>query len=202
MTEEPSKTPIPSPIPQSEAPSKKRPIMHRKGLDRRRELMIVLGVLVVALAIINIWSYMTMSTENANLRSELTNLNSTHQAYVDTHSHNDSDVEELMEIIKLEKSEVLQENLTFIQNPDDEITFQYAKQYAGYLEVTVNSSSITTFVTVQYEAFDFNFDETQVIGRSGIAVFPLLPSEEIEVIIGNDNFLQDATITLRIIYHY
>ena len=202
MTEEPSQTPTPSPIPQSEAPSKKRPLMRRKGLDRRRELMIILGVLVVVLAIVNIWSYMTMSTENANLQSELTHLNSTHTAYVDTHSHNDTEVDELMEIINLEKSEVLQDNLTFIQNPDDEITFQYAKQYAGYLEVTVNSTSITTFVTVQYEAFDFNFDETQVVGRSGIAVFPILPSEEIEVIIGNNNFLQDATITLRIIYYY
>ena len=106
------------------------------------------------------------------------------------------------DLINLEKSEVLQENLTFIQNPGDTITFQYAKPYAGYLEVFVNSTSITTFVTVQYDAFEFSFDETQVVGRGGLAVFPILPSDEISVIIGNENFLQEATITIRITYHY
>jgi type II secretory pathway pseudopilin PulG len=202
MTEEHTDTPTPTPIPRPEAPSKKRPIMRRKHRDRGRELLVVLSVLVVALAILTIWSYSTLSTENANLQSQLTALNTTHQAYVDTHSYDNTEVDEFMQIINLEKSDVLQENLTFIQNPGDTITFQYAKQYAGYLEVLVNSTSINTFVTVQYDAFDFNFDETQVVGRSGLAVFPLLPSDEIDVIIGNQNFLQDATITIQITYHY
>jgi hypothetical protein len=176
--------------------------MRQKGRDRGREHLVVLGVLVVALAITTIWSYATLSTENASLHSQFTSLNTTHQAYVDTHSHTDTEVDELNKIINLEKSEVLQDNLTFIQNPSDTVTFQYAKQYAGYLEVRVNSTSITTFVTVQYDAFEFSFDETQVVGRGGLAVFPLLPSDEIEVIIGNNNFMQDATITIHITYHY
>lgn len=202
MTEEPIEAPTPSPIPRPEAPSKKRPIMRRKGRDRGRELLIVLGILVVALAMLTIWSYTTLSAENAELQTQLTALNTTHQEYVDTHSYTDTEVDELMQIINLEKSEVLQENLTFIQNPGDTITFQYSKPYAGYLEVFVNSTSITTFVTVQYDAFEFSFDETQVVGRGGLAVFPILPSDEIDVIVGNNNFLQDATITIRITYHY
>jgi hypothetical protein len=202
MTEEPSEAPTPPPVPRPEAPSKKRPIIRRKGRDRGRELLIILGVLVVALAILTIWSYTTLSAENAELQSQFTALNATHQAYVDTHSYNDTEVDELMQIINLEKSEVLQENLTFIQNPGDTITFQYAKPYAGYLEVFVNSTSITTFVTVQYDAFEFSFDETQVVGRGGLAVFPILPSDEIDVIVGNENFLQDATITIRTTFHY
>ena len=202
MTEEPSEAPISPTIPRPEAPSKKRPIMRRKGRDRGRELLVVLGILVVALAMLTIWSYTTLSAENANLQSQLSALNTTHQDYVGTHSYNDTEVDELMQIINLEKSEVLQENLTFIQNPGDTITFQYAKPYAGYFEVLVNSTSITTFVTVQYDAFEFSFDETQVVGRGGLAVFPILPSDEIDVIIGNENFLQEATITIRITYHY
>jgi hypothetical protein len=202
MTEEPIDAPTPAPIPQPEAPSKRRPIMRRKKRDRGRELLVVLGVLVVALAMLTIWSYTTLSAENADLHSQLTALNTTHQAYVDTHNHNDTEVDELLQIINLEKSDVLQENLTFIQNPGDTITFQYAKQYAGYLEVNVNSTSITTFVTVQYDAFEFSFDETQVMGRGGLAVFPILPSDEIDVIVGNENFLQEATITIQITYHY
>jgi hypothetical protein len=202
MTQEPTDAPTPPPIPRPEAPSKKRPIMRRKGSDRRRELLVVLGILVAAFAMLTIWSYTTLSAENANLQSQLTALNTTHQEYVDTHSYNDTEVDELQQIINLEKSEVLQENLTFIQNPGDTITFQYAKPYAGYFEVHVNSTSITTFVTVQYDAFEFSFDETQVVGRGGLAVFPILPSDEIDVIVGNENFLQEATITIRIIYHY
>ena len=202
MTQEPTDAPTPPPIPRPEAPSKKRPIMRRKGRDRRRELLVVLGILVVTFAMLAFWSYTTLSAENANLQSQLTALNTTHQEYVDTQSYNDTEVDELMQIINLEKSEVLQENLTFIQNPGDTITFQYAKPYAGYLEVLVNSTSITTFVTVQYDAFEFSFDETQVVGRGGLAVFPILPSDEIDVIVGNENFLQEATITIRIIYHY
>jgi type II secretory pathway pseudopilin PulG len=202
MTEEPTEAPTPPPIPQPAAPSKKRPIMRRKGRDRGRELLVVLGILVVALAMLTIWSYTTLSSENTELQSQLTALNTTHHEYVATHSYTDTEVDELMQIINLEKSEVLQENLTFIQNAGDTITFQYAKPYAGYLEVLVNSTSITTFVTVQYDAFEFSFDETQVVGRGGLAVFPILPSDEISVIVGNENFLQEATITIQITYHY
>jgi hypothetical protein len=85
MTQEPTDAPTPPPIPRPEAPSKKRPIMRRKGRDRRRELLVVLGILVVAFAMLTIWSYTTLSAENANLQSQLTALNTTHQEYVDTY---------------------------------------------------------------------------------------------------------------------
>ena len=203
MTEEPIEAPTPLPIPRPEAPSKKRPIMRRKGRDRGRELLVVLGILVVALAMLTIWSYTTLSANNAYLQSQLTTLNATHQAYVGTHSYNNTEVDELMQIINLEKSEILQENLNFTQEGGTTLTFIYSKQYAGYIVVNVNSTSFTTYVRVRaiYEDFDFSYEDTQIVGESGTAVFPVLPSEGIEVIIGNVSG-RDTSVALNITYHY
>ena len=74
--------------------------------------------------------------------------------------------------------------------------------YAGYFTVSVQSSSNTTFVQMVYSSFEINFDDTIVVGTSGIAGFPVLPTDNINVIIGNTELADSVNGTVTATYHY
>jgi hypothetical protein len=73
--------------------------------------------------------------------------------------------------------------------------------YAGYLTVSVQSSSNTTYVQVLYSAFGVNYNNTITVGKGGIAAFPVLPAL-VEIRMGNKEPSGTVNATISIIYHY
>ena len=74
--------------------------------------------------------------------------------------------------------------------------------YAGYITASVQSSSNTTFVQLSYSAFGINFDDKIVVGASGVAGFPVLPTDNINVIVGNTELVDSVNGTVTVTYHY
>jgi hypothetical protein len=81
----------------------------------------------------------------------------------------------------------------------------FSASYAGYIVVNVHSSTTTsTAIQVIYNAYGVNYN-TQFtnIGTSGVRVFPVLPTSNIQIGVGNGNLLPGgATETVTITYYY
>ena len=62
--------------------------------------------------------------------------------------------------------------------------FQQPLDYAGYVGVSVQSTSNTTYVQVVYSSFKVNYNQNVTVGASGTAYFPVLPGD-VEIRVGN-----------------
>jgi len=159
----------------------------------------------------------TLNTDKSNLQSEYQNYISTHtytdtqysslntayQNYKTTHSHSDSEYNLLNDIVNLDKSMVWVDSQTISQPASSYTYWTFSASYAGYIEVIVESSTTTnTFVEVVYTSHGVNYDERITVGISGTATFPLLPSDNIQVRVGNTNLISGATETVTVTYHY
>ena len=74
--------------------------------------------------------------------------------------------------------------------------------YAGYFTVKIESSTVDD-VTVQviYSSHGLNYDQQVTVGSGETAVFPILPTHDVEVRVGNPNDMQ-ATIVVTMTYYY
>lgn len=79
----------------------------------------------------------------------------------------------------------------------------FSASYAGYVSVNVITSTTTnTYVEVIYSSHGVTYDNQIVVGTSGTATFPILPSSSINIRIGNTNSLSSATETVTITHYY
>ena len=83
------------------------------------------------------------------------------------------------------------------------VVFQDSLQYAGYVAVSVQSTSNTTYAQVLYSSFRVNYNNNVTVGRAGTAYFPVLPGE-VEIRVGNTDAYQGDFInaTASAIYYY
>jgi len=73
----------------------------------------------------------------------------------------------------------------------------------GYVSVNVLSSNTSsTYVRVIWSSYGIDYDDEIVVGTSGIASFPVLPTENLEIRVGNTDQLAGATETVTITYVY
>jgi cell division protein FtsL len=73
--------------------------------------------------------------------------------------------------------------------------------YAGYITVSVQSNSTTTYVQVVYSYHGVNYDNTITVGTSGTAAFPVLPSPLV-IILGNTETVDTVDATVTATYYY
>ncbi len=75
--------------------------------------------------------------------------------------------------------------------------------YAGYVNVEVQSSdSATTYVQVIWQStFGVDYNSTIIVGTSGTAAFPVLPSV-VEIRIGNTEPVNPVSATVKATYYY
>lgn len=79
----------------------------------------------------------------------------------------------------------------------------FSARYAGYIVVQVHSSTTDkTYVRVVWSSYGVDYDERVNVGVGGTAVFPVLPSSNIEIGVGNSNLFNGATEAITIIYYY
>ena len=114
-----------------------------------------------------------------------------------------SKIDSLNDIIALNKYTVLVDRQTINQPAGYWNTWTFSLNYPGYLVVRVESSTTDkTYVRVIYNAYGVNYDTSINVGASGTAVFPILPSTNIIVGIGNSNIINGASEVVTIEYHY
>ena len=76
-------------------------------------------------------------------------------------------------------------------------------QYAGYIVVSVQSSTTsTTYAMVQWNADGVSYSQQITVGYSGTVVFPVLPASSVTVGVGNSNYFDSATEIVTLTYWY
>jgi hypothetical protein len=74
--------------------------------------------------------------------------------------------------------------------------------YAGYVSIQVSSSTSNTYVNVMYSSYGVNYNSQTNVGTSGIAYFPILPSSNITIAVGNGLTVGNANETVTVTYYY
>ncbi len=147
-----------------------------------RRVAIALGIICVVLAT-------SLGGIAFSLNSQITSLQ--------------KQVNDLKDIIALEKYEIWADHETLSQPARSYAYWTFSASYAGYLTVTVHTSTTdNTYVRVIWSSYGVDYDHSIIVGRSGIAVFPILPCSNIEIRVGNTNLLSGATETVTITYYY
>jgi len=93
-------------------------------------------------------------------------------------------------------------NQTISQPAGSYTTWTRSASYAGYVSIQVSSSTSSTYSNVTYSSHGVNYNTQTNVGISGIAYFPILPSSNITVTIGNGLAIGNATETVTITYYY
>ena len=91
---------------------------------------------------------------------------------------------------------------TFTQDPSaNTVIWQDAVNYAGYIAVTAQASSNTTYIQTDYIYSGVNYNQTITVGTSGTAYFPVLPGM-LDINLGNMEPTNSNTGTVSAIYYY
>jgi hypothetical protein len=109
---------------------------------------------------------------------------------------------DLYDIIWLKRSRDWITNQTVSQPANSYSRWRNSTIYAGILHVIVLSSTTDkTYVEVTYRTEGINYDQRIEVGSSGIASFPIIPTN-IEIRVGNSEITNGATETVTIEYYY
>jgi uncharacterized phage infection (PIP) family protein YhgE len=145
----------------------------------------------------------TLNTQITNLQSQISDLNSQISSLNAQIASLQSQVNNLNDIANLAKSTTWVDDQTVSQPANSYTSWTFSASYAGYVSVLVQTSSASdTRVRVIYSSHGVNYDGEIGVGSSGTAVFPLLPSSNIEIRVGNHNLVSGATETVTITYYY
>ncbi len=130
---------------------------------------------------------------------------------VSTHHYTDSDYDSLNSqntnlnnIVNLANYTTWLDYQTITQPAGSNTSFTFSASYAGYVRIIISSLSPNIFANVVYSAYGVNYNNTIFISLQGVACFPVLPSPNITVEVGNfnPNLMDEATVTVSIIYNY
>jgi len=144
----------------------------------------------------------SLNSQILALQADLEQLNSTIDDYREAQAAFNSQVEYLFNIIYLNVSEYLftPRSFTLAANTSDTV-YTGNIAYAGYVSLTVESSSNTTYVQLVYSSYGVNYNQNVTMGTGGTVVFPVLPGD-ITVVIGNTEPVDEVTGTASAIYRY
>ena len=143
--------------------------------------------------------------------SQIASLQSQLQQYVNLNASLTSlyaDISDYQQLLALQKSSTIYAQQTLTQNPNSLTTIYTGTTiYAGYVIVQVISSNAnSTYAQVMYRFGETDFSYNQTIGTSGIALLPVLPSNEADsfkVLVGNTQTdIDNATTTVTAVFYY
>jgi archaellum component FlaC len=75
-------------------------------------------------------------------------------------------------------------------------------EYAGYLAVTLTSTATPIYVNVIYSSHGVDYDVQFNLASTDTAYFPVLPSDYVEIIVGNGLASGTASIQVAATYYY
>jgi cell division protein FtsL len=160
-------------------------------------IVATIGVIAYYVPLIN-----SKNSKISSLQNQLSSANST------TSSLN-SQISNLTSIINLQQNTVVANDKTVSEGNSEYYNFTLSANYAGYVVVTVQSSTVAgTWVEAIYSSHGLNYNQaytgSHAINVGNSAVFPILPSSSITIGVGNGlSFLSSgATETVTITYYY
>jgi hypothetical protein len=148
----------------------------------------------------------SLHNEVSSLQASLNQNNSTITNLQATVDYLNSALAYYLNIVAMNASEYLVPSQDYVQYQNEStVIFQDAVQYAGFVGVTTQSSSNTTYVQLRYYYASglISYDQNVTLAESGSAYFPVLPGN-LEITVGNtDTDTGDSvTGTVAVIYHY
>lgn len=109
----------------------------------------------------------------------------------------------LNDIANLSISTIWINNQTINQPAGSYTTFSKSASYAGYISIQISSSTTSsTYANVTYSSHGVNYNSQTNVGISGIAYFPILPSPNIIIAVGNGQTNGNATENVTVTYYY
>lgn len=139
----------------------------------------------------NLTDITSYQSQIQSLNTQLTNLTSELNTA-------DSQLATSNNIVIMNTTQTLLSSTTKIINNSTDV-FDSAVVYAGYLVVKATSNSTAAYAEVKYSAYGVNYNQNVTVGKSGTAVFPVLPAT-IDVKIGAPYAIVNATVTVT--YYY
>jgi hypothetical protein len=150
----------------------------------------------------------TLNERITQLQTWLTGNITAYNDYVNGHHHTDEDYYNFYTIAIIGREAVWAENQT-VSEPAGGLgiawyDLQFPANYAGYVRISVLSANASTWTHVIYSAGQtpVNYNTQINVGTSGSAFFPILPSSNITVGVGNGNLNNGATQRITIAYYY
>jgi hypothetical protein len=116
-------------------------------------------------------------------------------------------ISSLNDTVNLSKSMVWVNQSAALISPDSYHDWHQQADYAGYVEVYVQTTTPTSFLYVQviYQTLSHGIGYDNQIylpfGLGGLADFPVLPAT-IDIRVGNANLTSTRYVTVTITYHY
>jgi peptidoglycan hydrolase CwlO-like protein len=123
----------------------------------------------------------TANTQIANLQSQINTFNA---------------------ISNLTVSTVWVNNQTVSQLAGSYTTWPESAIYAGYVSIQVSSTTSSTYANVTYSSLGVNYNTQTNVGANGTAYFPVLPSSNVTVAVGNGLQSGSETENVTITYFY
>jgi peptidoglycan hydrolase CwlO-like protein len=109
----------------------------------------------------------------------------------------------LNDIANLSISTIWVNNQTVNQQAGSYTTWSQSASYAGYVSIQISSSTTSsTYANVTYSSHGVNYNSQINVGINGIAYFPILPSPNITVAVGNGLANGNATENVTVTYYY
>jgi hypothetical protein len=107
------------------------------------------------------------------------------------------------EISNLSVSTAWVNNQTVTQTAGTSTVWSEQASYAGYVVIQVFSSTTpNTYANVTYSSHGVNYNNQITVGTTGTACFPILPSTNISVAVGNSLSSGSATENVTVTYFY
>jgi len=138
----------------------------------------------------------SLNSEISSLNNQITNL----KAQLNT---SNGTIANLQEILSLSGTTVEINSQTISQPAGYYTYWTLSIPYAGYIVVEVLSSTSTnTYAIVSWSSYGVNYSDSVTVGSSGTVNFPVLPSSNVVVGVGNSDLIIGATETVTILYYY
>ena len=117
-----------------------------------------------------------------------------------------SEIDSLSDTLNLTESTIWVSNST-VSEPAGGLSiawynWTFSASIAGYVTIDVTSASAGAWAQTEYSAYGVNYSNQINVGTNGTASFPILPSTNITVGVGNQNPSGEATQTVTITYYY
>lgn len=144
----------------------------------------------------------SLNSQIINLQTELNQANTQIASLQGLQGNYQTLLDSYLSIITLQSSGYLLNGATFSLNANQssQVVLEYL-EYAGYVNIIIDSNSTTTYIRIIYDSFGVNFDQKIILGEDGSAALPILPGE-VEIIMGNeeaDNIVA-GIVTINYVY--
>lgn len=118
-------------------------------------------------------------------------------------------IEDLVQMIYLDKSEIWINQQTVSQSANSCTYWNHSVGFNGYISVNVHASTTnSTYVRVIWSSSGWrgrdpiNYDSQITVGTNGTANFPVLQTHGAEIRVGNTNLFDHAIEAVTITYYY